>query len=223
MLGIAGILDFKTRQIPDMLWLVFGGLGAILYLWDYSTATSYHVIAILTSSFVGVAVWRWKIAGMADAFAIIAMAVILPVYYEFVMMPIMILVLAFFIVVFSTMIYNVSLNLSEMIRTKNWAFSEFKSESRYKKAFAFLAIHRKRKHERFVILSEKNHSMKSDVKSFIFLSSRNKMTRDSQIQLNEMYIQNIPPLITFLFGVAVFLLLPEILTILRQNLLLHLI
>jgi len=215
MLGVAGVLDFKTRKIPDVLWLIFGGMGAILYIWDYSNVTSYHFIAILTSIFIGVAIWRWKIAGMADCFAIIAMAVILPVHYEFVMMPIMILVIAFFVMVIGMMLYNILLNLVEMVRTKTWAFSAFKSESRYKKAFAFLAIHRKRKHEKFVISSEKISETELHTKSFVFLSSKNKITRDNQIinSNNELYVQNVPPLITVLFGVAVFLLFPEILEI----------
>jgi len=215
MLGITGLLDFKTRRIPDILWLVFGGIGTILYIWDYHNMTSYHIITILTSGFVGVAIWRWKIAGLADAFAIIAMAVILPVHYEFVMMPIMTLVMAFFIMVIGMMFCNISLNLTEMIRTKTWIFSEFKSESRYKKTFAFLTIHRKRKHEKFVISAERNSEMESDLKSFVFLSSRNKITRDNQIinSNNGLYVQNTPPLIIFLFGVTVLLLLPEILEI----------
>lgn len=217
MLCITGILDFKTRKIPDMLWLIFGGAGAVLYIWDYHTITPYHIIAILTSSFVGVAIWKWRIAGLADCFAMIAMAVILPVHYEFVMMPIMTLIMAFFIVIIGTMMYNISMNLSEMIRIKNWVFSEFKSESKYKKAFAFLVLHRKRKQERFVISAEKNSEIKSDSKRFVFLSSKNKITRDNQIQQmkqsNRMYVQNVPPLITFLFGVALLLLLPEILSI----------
>ena len=182
MLGIGSVYDLKTRKVPDILWLVFGGIGAILYIWDYQTTTSYYVIAIFTSSFVGVAIWKWKIAGAADCFAIIAMAVILSVHYEFVMMPIMILVMAFFIMVFGLMMCNISLNLAEIIRTKKWIFSEFKAESRYKKIFAFLAIHRKRRYERFVISAEKNSEIKSDSKSFVFLSSKNKKYRNNQIE-----------------------------------------
>ena len=214
MLGIAGILDFKTRKIPDILWLVFGVIGTALYIWDYHAMTLYHIIAIITSAFLGVVIWRWKIAGLADCFAIITMAVILPVHYEFLMMPIMILVMAFFIIIIGMMLYNISLNLAEMIRTKTWVFSEFKSESRYKKAFAFLAIHRHRKHEKFVISAEKNFEIDSGDKLFVFLSSKNKITRDNQMDSkNKMYVQNVPPLIIFLFDVALLLLLPEILSI----------
>ena len=215
MLGIAGMFDVRSRKIPDSIWLIFGGVGAILYAWDYDGMTPYHVITIFTSVFAGIILWRWKISGLADSFAVLAMAVILPVHYEFVMMPIMVLVTSFFLVVISVTVYNVFLNLSDMIRTRKMdIFSEF-SEPKYKKTFAFAAVHRKRKHEKFVIPAENSMNMTPDVRSFAFLSSRNKVTRDSQLlQSNQMYVQNVPPLTAYMFGVAVFLLLPEILIML---------
>ena len=211
MLGIAGIFDFKTRKIPDVIWLIFGGIGTILYAWDYDKVTSYHMIAIITSIFVGVAIWRWNIAGLADCFAIITMAVILPVHYEFVMMPIVILIAASFLVVILVTLYNVSLNLSDIIRSKRLdVFSDFETESKIKKIFAFFVIHRKRKYERFVLFAESSISVIPNKKSFVFLSSRNKrITGENQINLLVMYVQTIPPLIAFVSGITLSILLPE--------------
>ena len=214
MLGIAAAFDVRSRKIPDGIWLVFGGIGAVLYAWDYDHGmTSYHVITVLTSIFAGMILWRWKIAGLADTFALLAMAVILPVHYEFVMMPIMILVSAFLLVAILVTLYNVFLNLSDIIRSRKMdIFSEF-SEPKHKKIFAFVSVHRKRKCEKFVIPAENLMSMTPHVKSFAFASSRNRVTRyDQLLQSNEMYVQNVPPLIAYMFGVAVFLLLPEILS-----------
>ena len=144
MLGIAGFFDVRSRKIPDVVWLIFGGIGAILYAWDHHSMTPYHVITIFTSVLAAMMLWRWKIAGLADSFAILAMTVILPVHYEFVMMPIVIMVSSFFLVVIFVTMYNVSLNLSDAIRSKKMdIFSEF-SEPKYKKAFAFVTVHRKR-------------------------------------------------------------------------------
>ena len=214
MLGITGIFDVKSRRIPDVLWLIFGGIGAMLYVLDYDGVTQYHVITIFTSVFAGMMLWRWRIAGLADTFAVLAMTVILPVHYEFVMMPIMILVISFFLVVIFVMIYNVSLNLSDVIRSKKIdIFSEFKSEPKHKKIFAFVAVHRKRKFEKFVIPMENSTNITPNAKSFVFLSSRNKVTRDNQLpQSNEMYVQSVPPLVAYMLGVTLFLLLPEILS-----------
>jgi len=213
MLGIVAVFDVRSRKIPDGIWLVFGGIGAVLYAWDYDGITPYHVITVFTSIFAGMMLWRWKIAGLADTFAILAMAVILPVHYEFVMMPIMILVVAFFLVVVSATLYNVFLNLSDIIRSKKMdIFSDF-SEPKHKKIFAFVSVHRKRKYEKFVISTENSMSITPNVKSFVFLSSRNRVTRDNQLlQSNEMYVQNVPPLIAYMFGIGLFLLLPEILS-----------
>lgn len=213
MLGIAAIFDVKSRKIPDVLWLIFGGIGVALYIWDYSNVTPYHVIAILTSVFIGIALWRWRLSGIADSIAVIAMAVILPVHYEFVMMPILVLITAFFLIAIFVTLYNIFLNLSDMIRSKKLdIFSEF-LEPKHKKIFAFVSVHRKRRFEKFVIPTENSMSITPNTKSFIFLSSRSKVKRNNQsLQSNEMYVQSVPPLIAFMFGVGLFLLLPEILS-----------
>jgi len=214
MLGIAAIFDVRTRKIPDVLWLIFGGIGAVLYAWDYGM-TPYHVITIFTSVFAGILLWRWRITGLADSFAILAMAIILPVHYEFVMMPIIILVTAFFLVVIFVTAYNVSLNVFDIIRSRRMnIFSEF-SEPKHKKLFAFVVFHRKRKYEKFVIPMENSMNITPDVKSFVFLSSRSKVKRDNQLlQSNGMYVQSVPPLTAYMFGVGLFLLLPEIFSML---------
>ena len=215
MLSIAAVFDVKSRKIPDVIWLIFGGIGAVLYAWDYDRMTPYHVITIFTSIFAGMMLWRWKIAGLADTFAILAMAVILPVHYEFVMMPIMILVMAFFLVVIFVTLYNVSLNVFDIIRSRKMdIFSEF-SEPRYKKAFAFLAIHRKRRFEKFFITMENSMNITPNVKSFVFLSSRSQVKRKSQpLQSDGAYVQSVPPLTAYMFGVGLFLLLSELLSML---------
>ena len=215
MLGTAAVFDVRSRRIPDVIWLIFGGIGAALYIWDYDVMTPYHVITIITSAFAGIILWRWKIAGLADCFAIFAMTVILPVHYEFVMMPIMILVMAFLLAVIFVTLYNMSLNLSDIIMTrKTNIFSEF-SEPNHKKIIAFFFIHRKRKYEKFVILMENSMSITPNIKSFVFLSSRNKVNRDNQsLQSKKIYVQSVPPLIAYMFGVGLFLLLPEILSML---------
>ena len=213
MLGVAAAFDVKTRKIPDIVWLVFGGIGAVLYAWDYHTITPYHTITIFTSVFAGLLLWRWNIAGIADSFAIIAITVILPVHYEFVMMPIIILMMAFFLASIFVTIYNMALNLSDVIRSKKMdVFYEF-SEPKYRKILAFLVVHRKREHEKFFIPMESPMRTIPNVKSFVFLSSRDKVTRDNQLlQSRKMYVQSVPPLIAYMFGVTVFLLLPEILS-----------
>lgn len=120
MLGIASYFDVKTRMVPDILWLIFGGLGAILYVFDYQIVTPYHFIAMIMGGFTSFMVWRWRLAGSADAFAILAMTVILPVHYEFVMVPILVVVGSFAIAGFGTLvnyaIHKISHNTSSSLK-----------------------------------------------------------------------------------------------------------
>lgn len=91
-------------MVPDIIWLVFGGLGAILYVFDYSNVTSYHVITMIMGGFASFMIWRWRLAGTADAFAVLTMTVILPVHYEFVMVPILAVIGGFVIAGFGILV-----------------------------------------------------------------------------------------------------------------------
>jgi hypothetical protein len=97
MLGIASYFDIKTRMVPDVIWLIFGGLGTILYFFDWSNMTSYHILSMIFAGSIALLFYVYKITGVADIFAILNMAVILPVYYGFVMVPIAILIVSFMI------------------------------------------------------------------------------------------------------------------------------
>ena len=206
MLGIASYFDIKTRMVPDVIWLVFGGMGVILYVFDYQSVTSYYFLAMIMSGFVAFMIWRWRLAGTADIFAVLAITVILPVYYEFVMIPIVILVTVFLLVVVVIILFNISLNISDIIRLKKIdIFSKFTTELKIKKIFAFFVVHRKRKYEKFVIRAENQISIISNTKSFRFLPSRKKITRENYVESNGIFVQNIPPLILYMFGIAVFL------------------
>jgi preflagellin peptidase FlaK len=88
MLAIASILDIRSREIPDKVWLIFGGLGAMLTaleLLDTSassrTAFSIHyVIGISLVSSIGYATYKAGLFGGADPKALAAIAIILPTY-----------------------------------------------------------------------------------------------------------------------------------------------
>ncbi|MDH3834611.1 MAG: hypothetical protein OES34_10710, partial [Nitrosopumilus sp.] len=134
MLGTASIFDVKTRKIPDTVWIVFGGLGAILYIFD--GVTSYEILSMLTAGAIAMLLYLYKTTAAGDVFAMLSIAVILPVHYGFVMVPIVVLIASFFLVIISVILYNASLNVLDMTRTRNVIFSEF-NESKYKKIFAF--------------------------------------------------------------------------------------
>ena len=111
MLGIASYFDIKTRMVPDVIWLIFGGLGTILYVFDYESVTSYHLLAVIMGGFASFMIWRWRLVGIADVFAVLVITVILPVHYEFVMVPIAVLIGSFVIVGFVTLVHYIILKI----------------------------------------------------------------------------------------------------------------
>jgi len=104
MLGIASYFDIRSRMIPDIIWLVFGGLGAILYVFDWNTVTSYHILTMIVTGAIALLLYLYKWTGTADVFALVSITIILPVYYEFVMVSITLLVGGFLLAGFLTLV-----------------------------------------------------------------------------------------------------------------------
>ena len=207
LFAIASAYDYKTRKIPDVLWIAFAGIGGFLYIFDYQDTTAYYVISFFTSSFLGFILYRFRFVGMADLLAIVSISVILPVHYEFVMMPIAVTTLALVLVVISVTIYNILLNTIDLISKRRLPFDNFPKEPLCRKAFAFFCIHRKRGYERFVILSEKYYSIMPANRTFVLIS------RNKEISHTEGFVQNAPPFVLFMMIGMVLLLFPEILEV----------
>ena len=208
LFGIASVYDYKTRKIPDILWIVFSGIGGGLYVIDYESFSAYHVISFFTSCIFAILLYRIKFVGMGDVFAIISIAAILPVHYEFVMISIISTIPALIIVVFVTVLYNFTLNTVDMMSTKRKSlFCEFEGEFLYRKFLAVFFIHRKRRYEKFVILSENQYPAIPRNRSFVLIS------RNKEISQTGGFVQNTPPFVLFMMVGIVLLLFPEILEI----------
>lgn len=95
MLAIASILDIRSREIPDKLWLIFGSIGGILTLFELFDGLSanelattdrslvftiHYVIGIAIISGIGYVIYKIGLFGGADSKALVAIAIILPVY-----------------------------------------------------------------------------------------------------------------------------------------------
>ena len=204
---VASVYDYKTRRIPDILWIAFSGVGAILYVTDYQSFSAYHVITFFTSCFFGFVLYRLKFVGMADMFGIISIVAILPVHYEFVMIPILTTILALILVISATLLYNVLLNTMDMISKRRKLFDGFTGEPIYRKFLAFFFIHRKRGYERFVISAESQYPAIPKNRSFVLIS------RSKEISQIGGLVHNAPPFAVFMMIGMILLLLPEILNI----------
>ncbi|MDH3394734.1 MAG: prepilin peptidase [Nitrosopumilus sp.] len=207
LFAIASVYDYNTRKIPDVLWIVFAGIGGVLYVIDYETFSAYHIISFFTSCVFAFVIYRMKFVGMADVFGIMSISVILPVHYEFVMVPILGTILALILAVFAIILYNVTLNVTDMIsRKRKSLFCEFQGESLYRKIFAVFFVHRKREYEKFVISSENQYPAIPKNRSFVLIS-RNKEISPQM----EGFVQNAPPFVLFMMVGLILLLFPEIL------------
>jgi len=204
MFGVASVFDYKSRKVPDVIWIVGMGIGGVMYALDYDDFSAYHIVSIVTSCFFGFVLYRLHFVGMADLFGIISVSVILPVHYEFVMVPIITTLLALVLVVSVITVYNVTLNVIDII-SKRKLFDDFTKESLYRKVFALFCIHRKRSYEKFVISSEKYYPVMPNQKSFVMLS------RNKEISQAGGFVQNAPPFVVFMMIGIILLLLPEIL------------
>ena len=79
MLILGSIIDIWKREIHDLYWIGFGGAGIALALLNPDLITQLLSIgfALIIAPFV-IIVWRIGLFGGADAFALIALAVIAP-------------------------------------------------------------------------------------------------------------------------------------------------
>lgn len=79
MLGIATSSDIKKREISDIVWIIFGAAGAIMLIFSVDiTEDLFRVGIALIVAPIALIIWRVGLFGGADAFALIALAVIAP-------------------------------------------------------------------------------------------------------------------------------------------------
>ena len=81
MLGYTSWVDLKTREIYDMVWLVFGGLGLIIALYEVYTGSLtlvWFVVVVLISSAISIGLGYLGLFGGADVLAFIALTVLHP-------------------------------------------------------------------------------------------------------------------------------------------------
>lgn len=156
MLAIASILDIKKREIPDKVWLIFGGAGILLTIFElfldgksissanpnyYQDRIAYVIhfsIGVAIMSAIGYVTYRAGFFGGADSKALVAMAVILPVYnasFQLHSFPALSIFSNAIIVSMTAMLYNVFRNTISV--AKKVPIFEGVDETGFRKALAF--------------------------------------------------------------------------------------
>ena len=149
MLSVASYFDIKTRQVDDRIWLIFAIPGIVLYF--LAPLPSFTTIFFLViGAVIGMTWFLTKAFGQADGLAIIALAIVFPIFNEMPVSVLVALVTTVLLGLFGTL-YNIAYNLSDMLHGK--IFHGI-NEKLHRKILAFLTIHRKRSYEKFVIPSQ---------------------------------------------------------------------
>jgi archaeal preflagellin peptidase FlaK len=149
MLSIASYFDIKTRQVDDRIWLIFAIPGIVLYF--LAPVPSFTIIFFLvTGAIIGTTWFLTHAFGQADGLAIVALAVVFPIFNEMPVSVLVALATTVLLGLFGTL-YNIAYNLSDMLHGKIFLGI---NEKLHRKILAFLVMHRKRRYEKFVIPSQ---------------------------------------------------------------------
>jgi len=136
MLAIGGIFDIWKRAVHDYLWIVFGGIGLVILLIEPEPMDAiYSILFALIIAPVSIVIWRIGLFGGADAFALIALALIAPqiTLIESEVTPLTTLSNAAVLIIIP-LIINVLRNISSIIWHEN-IFEGF-NETKYRKILA---------------------------------------------------------------------------------------
>ena len=191
MFAAAAFFDVKERKIHDIIWLVYGGAGAILYAVELPGTIDIVSMAIgvtLASTF-----WFFRLYAGADALVLISLSVILPTYHDFII-PLSMVVIATTISIIYGIIYNVSANSRTFLLDNKKIFEEF-DEPLYRRITAFFLIHKRSKSEKFAFPAEK---IVSGRRKFRF-----RYDPDDEFSKDEVYVSLAMPLtLFFLIGLV---------------------
>jgi preflagellin peptidase FlaK len=83
MLLFTSYLDLKFREVPDKVWLIFGGIGGVLQVYEVlngDTSLLQLGIAVGLATAIGMGLFFFGFYGGADGKALIALAVLVPIF-----------------------------------------------------------------------------------------------------------------------------------------------
>ncbi|WP_231911898.1 hypothetical protein [Candidatus Nitrosotalea okcheonensis] len=132
--------------MDDRIWLIFAIPGIVLYF--LAPLPSFATIFFLVIGIIIGMTWFFtRVFGQADGLAIIALAIVFPIFDN---MPVSVLVALATTVLLGLfgMLYNTIYNISDMLHGNLFLGI---NEKPHRKILAFLTMHRKRSYEKFVI------------------------------------------------------------------------
>ncbi len=192
MLSVASYFDIKKREVNDIVWIIFGGMGAILYLFE--PVGSITVLYVIIGVAIGITWIFTRAFGQADGLALIALALTLSTY-DRLPVAVMVSIGVPFLAALYGLCSNIAYNTSDLLHGRLF-FGV--CEKPYRKTIAFLVLHRKREHEKFVFPAQ-------DKDKFVF---HFRPKTDQEFSNNfQGYVTSALPLIPFMLVSTILLLL----------------
>ncbi|MFZ8908888.1 MAG: prepilin peptidase, partial [Nitrosopumilaceae archaeon] len=142
MLGIATIIDIRSREISDFIWIVFGGISVVLLFFEPNIIeAAFGVGFSLIVAPLVLILWRFGLFGGADALGLIVLSALAPMatLTESAVSPFSIVVNSALLSV-SPMVFNFIRNSILVLRKEN-IFHDF-DETTSKKIFAMFLGYR---------------------------------------------------------------------------------
>ena len=83
MLVLTSYLDLRKREVEDKVWLIFGGVGALLQAYEVYTRETSPVllgVSVALAAIIGMGLYFFGFYGGADGKALIVVGVLVPVF-----------------------------------------------------------------------------------------------------------------------------------------------
>ena len=150
-LVLSSFYDLKAREVPNLIWILFGPLGFALSFLQFlltkdNTFLVFWLFSFLLTTGLSLALFYLGFFGGADAKALICLAVALPVYPSLSDPHLNVLMPLFPLSVFSNAVLGSSLpvfaitsyNFSRLIQTRGRLFEGLEREPLWNKTLAFI-------------------------------------------------------------------------------------
>jgi prepilin signal peptidase PulO-like enzyme (type II secretory pathway) len=148
-LSLAAIFDFRTREVPDKIWLAYGPIGLILTTYRISVEPALSLFtaeSVSLSILIAFGLVFFGLSGGADAKALICLGITLPLPpgivtpilgFAYPFFPIVVFVTGY-VISFSVVVWILVRNLVALTRHGSGMFEGLEREPMWKKVLAFI-------------------------------------------------------------------------------------
>ena len=151
--GVLAWFDFKEREINVLVFIIPGGIGCILYIFDWQDIMTIKTLYLSVGVAIVVAIpWRIGLFGMGDLLAIYVGLITYPAHHGTMPVVLPVFIGGFILSLVCMLMWNIMLNMLDYIQYGK-LFSDV-VDARTRKVMAFFLVHHRRKFEKHVFVAE---------------------------------------------------------------------